>query len=94
MYSPYGSHTRGCTTWLTVQKFESCAGSGFGPMMVTEDGGQLPEPGIFTDEAMDYYARRANETPNSLPRALYCDFLWEKRHDHKFTRRAIQAYLQ
>lgn len=69
-------------------------GGRFGPMMTTADGSQLPDPAVFTDDALDYYTRRADETSNPIHRARYCDFLWEKRHDHKFARKAIDAYLQ
>ncbi len=65
----------------------------FGPMFVMADGSQVPDPSIFTDEAMGYYARRAKETSNPTLRALYCDFIWEKRCDHIFARKAIDAYL-
>lgn len=69
-------------------------GERFGPMMVFSDGSQLPDPAIFTDEAIDYYARRAEETSNPILHALYCDFIWEKRSNHRFARKAIDGYLQ
>ncbi|MFC2049632.1 DUF4209 domain-containing protein [Chloroflexota bacterium] len=69
-------------------------GGRFGPMMTQADGSQLPDPVLFTDDALDYYARRADMTSNPIHRARYCDFLWEKRHDHNFALKAIDAYLK
>lgn len=69
-------------------------GGRFGPMCETANGGQSPDPAIFTDEALDYYAKRAAQTSNPIHRARYCDFIWEKRRDHKFARKAIDAYLE
>jgi len=66
----------------------------FGPFAIMEGGRQLPDPAIFTDEALDYYMKRANETSNPIHRSRYCDFLWEKRRDHNFARTAIDAYLE
>ena len=68
-------------------------GGRFGPVATCEDGSQLPDPATFTDEALDYYAQRAEETSNPIHRARYCDFLWEKRREHHFARNAIDAYL-
>jgi len=68
--------------------------SRFGPLAIWEDGSQLPDPAIFTDVALDYYARRADETSNPIHRSRYCDFLWEKRHNYIFALRAIDAYLE
>ena len=65
----------------------------FGPLFVMGDGSQIPDPAIFTEEALDYYAQRADDTPNPILRALYCDFLWEKRRDHRFARKAINGYF-
>lgn len=68
--------------------------SRFGPLAIREDGSQLPDPAVFTHDALDYYAQRADETLNPIHRARYCDFLWEKRRDHKFARGATDAYLE
>lgn len=66
----------------------------FGPLATYEDGGQSPDPAIFTEGALEYYAKRSQETSNPIHRSRYCDFLWEKRRDHNFARGAIDAYLE
>jgi len=66
----------------------------FGPLATREDGSQLPDPAIFTDEALAYYAERAAKTSNPIHRARYCDFLWEKRRNYNFARSAVDAYLE
>lgn len=68
--------------------------SRFGPLAIWEDGSELPDPAVFTDEALAYYAERAAKTSNPIHRARYCDFLWERRRDHNFARGAIDGYLE
>ena len=63
----------------------------FGFMMQNSDGSAMPDPGIFTEEALDYYEQRARETNNPVLKSWYADFIWESRRDHVFARMAIQA---
>ncbi len=58
----------------------------------TFNGGEIPDPAVFTDEALDYYERRLEITINPIVRSWYADFLWVKRPNHVFARRAIEAY--
>ncbi|MGD6809868.1 MAG: DUF4209 domain-containing protein [Candidatus Bathyarchaeia archaeon] len=61
----------------------------------SEIGGIVtPDISKFTAEQLDYYEKRANETKNSIHKALFSDFLWVSRHNHVFARAAITAYLE
>ena len=51
----------------------------------------VPDPSIFTGDALDYYEQRARETNNPVLKSWYADFIWERRRDHVFARMAIEA---
>ena len=63
----------------------------FGPLVELSDGTVVPDPSIFTGDALDYYERRARETNNPVLKSWYADFIWECRRDHVFARMAIEA---
>jgi hypothetical protein len=71
-------------------------GDRFAPMAtLTRDNGDevtLPDPALFTEEAFDYYRRRAATTANPIHRARYFDVLWEAKRDPAFARSAFEAY--
>ncbi|MDO8658423.1 MAG: DUF4209 domain-containing protein [Candidatus Levybacteria bacterium] len=68
----------------------------FVPMMTFTDGTIFPDPNSFPDTAMDYFESRVASSSNSILRARYLDFLWEKsksKKKHLFAREAIEQYL-
>ena len=70
----------------------------FSPMFsgITEEGSEWKYPDIdndFPDEAIAYYAQRANSTINPILKARYCDLIWEVKKEISFARMAIEAYV-
>ena len=63
----------------------------FGPGREFPDGSMEPDPSIFTEEALDYFERRADEVTNPVLQSWYADFIWEVRRNHVFARKAIEA---
>lgn len=64
------------------------------PMIVYTNGSVLPDMRDFTNEQIEYYKARANETSNPIHKARYNEIVWETRKDHTFARNAIIAYLK
>lgn len=65
----------------------------FAPLVEYSNGSVFPNIATFSEEQIDYYRRRADETSNTIHRARYSDIIWELRKDHVFARKAIDAYL-
>jgi len=63
------------------------------PMVVYTNGSVFPDIRNFTNEQIEYYEARANETSNPIHKARYNEIVWETRKDHTFARNAIIAYL-
>ena len=63
----------------------------FGPAREFSDGSMEPDPSIFTEEALDYFERRADEVNSPVLQSWYADFIWERRRNHLFARKAIEA---
>ena len=66
----------------------------FAPMMVYSNGATSPSPKSISEEAMDYYEKRAETTENPIHCSRYSDLIWEKRRKHEFARKAISSYLE
>ena len=66
-------------------------GERFEPMMQF-NGGEIPDPANFTEEAFHYYEKRLNQSNNPILRSWYADFLWERKHNHIFAREAVWAH--
>lgn len=66
----------------------------FAPLVTYTNGSVFPDIQKFTDEQIEYYKARANETSNPIHRARYNEIIWETRRDHTFARNAITAYLK
>jgi len=58
------------------------------------NGSVYPDIKKFTDEQIEYYKARANETSNPIHRVRYNEIIWETKRDHTFARNAITAYLK
>ena len=63
----------------------------FVPIATFSDGTIIPDPAIFTDQALDYFERQAHATDNPILKSWYADFIWEHRHKHEFALMAIGA---
>ena len=63
----------------------------FVPIAEFTDGTVIPNPDIFTDQAFDYFERRAYSTENPILKSWYADFIWERRGKYEFALMAIQA---
>ncbi len=66
----------------------------FAPLVEYTSGAVFPDVESFSEEQLDYYRRRADETRNPINKARYSDIVWELQKDHIFARKAIDAYLQ
>jgi len=66
----------------------------FAPLVEYTNGTVFPDVESFSEEQIDYYKRRADETRNPIHKARYSDIVWELQKDHTFARKAIDAYLQ
>lgn len=66
----------------------------FAPLVEYTNGTVFPDIESFSDEQIDYYRRRADETSNPIHKARYSNVVWELKKDYLFARKAIDAYLQ
>jgi hypothetical protein len=66
----------------------------FAPLVEYTSGTVFPDVESFSEEQLDYYRKRADETRNPIHKARYSDIIWELRKDHIFARKAIDAHLQ
>jgi tetratricopeptide (TPR) repeat protein len=66
----------------------------FAPMVEYTNGAVFPDVRSFTNQQIEYYRARANETSNPIHKARYNDIVWEMQRDHVFARNAIIAYLK
>jgi hypothetical protein len=66
----------------------------FAPLVEYTSGVVFPDVESFSEEQIDYYKRRADETKNPIHKARYSDIIWELKKNHIFARKAIDAYLQ
>lgn len=68
----------------------------FKPMATFNDGSIFPDPNSFPDAALDNFESRAKTCKNSILKARYLDFLWEKsksKKKHLFAAEAIEQYI-
>lgn len=68
-------------------------GRRFAPLVEYTNGTVFPDIRAFTDNQLNYYKKRTDETSNPIHRARYNDIVWELRKEHVFARKAIDAYL-
>lgn len=69
----------------------------FVPMATFNNGAIFPDPNTFPDDALSYFEIRAKESKNSILKARYLDFLWEKsksKQKHLFAIEAVEQYIQ
>jgi len=78
--------------WMHRLDADKVHGGRFGPSATFDNGTQVPDPAIFTDDALAYYERRLDGTANPILRSWYADYLWERKQNHVFARKAICAY--
>ncbi|MFH1895934.1 MAG: DUF4209 domain-containing protein [bacterium] len=68
----------------------------FTPMATFTNGSIFPDPDSFSPKSLEYFEKRAKESRNSILKARYFDFLWEKlkaKRKHLFAIKAIEQYL-
>lgn len=66
----------------------------FAPLVEYQNGAVFPDITTFSEEQIDYYKRRVDETSNPIHKARYSDIVWELKKEHLFARKAIDSYLQ
>ena len=66
----------------------------FAPMIVYTNGHVFPDIKSFVPEQIDYYQKRADETKNSIHKAIYSDFIWETKRNYVYAITAVKAYLE
>ena len=68
----------------------------FVPVAKYTDGSIFPDPNSFNHPALDYFEGRAITSKNSILKARYFDFLWEKsksKKKHLYAIEAIEQYI-
>lgn len=73
-------------------------GGWFGPLAAREheDGRreEVPDPGLFSAEALEHLTSRAESTTNPEVAARFADVLWDRRtRNHTLARRAFENYV-
>lgn len=66
----------------------------FFPKVTYTNGSVFPDPKSFSQDSIEYFRKRAKETPNPIHRARYGDIVWELQRDHQYARIAIDSYIE
>lgn len=82
------------TSLILSPRFSREAGGGvLRETFILENGVKIPDVSNFSDEALDFYQKRRDESASIRQKARYADILWTRRRDYKSALVAFEQYI-